>query len=117
MEKGQLSESNARLLLAVPDPAAQKHLFEDIIQNGLTTREVRERVGHVSGAGGHRRGRPPKSGEAPLPAELKAMQESLSMDLGAPVEIHKGANTGKITITFYSEEELENIMRRLGQER
>jgi ParB family chromosome partitioning protein len=113
VEKGELSESNARLLLAIVDPGAQKNLFEDIIQNRLTTRDVKERVAHAPGV--RRRGRPPKS-EEQLAPELKAMQESLSADLGAPVEIHKGANTGKITITFYSEEELENILHRLGKE-
>ena len=70
-----------------------------------------------TGGTGARRGRPPKSEtQAHLPPELKAMQESLSSDLGAPVEIQKNANNGKITITFYSEEELENILRRLGKE-
>jgi ParB family chromosome partitioning protein len=112
VQKGEISESNARFLLAIEDPGAQQRLFEDIVKNGLTTRDVRDRVRQ---AGGVRRGRPPKS-EEHLPPELKAMQESLSMDLGAPVTIHKGASNGKITITFYSEEELENIMRRLGKE-
>ncbi len=132
VEKSELSESNARLLLGIGDPGAQKRLFEDIVQNRLTTRDVKERVqqfvmvtgpasGGVGGVGsvgasGHRRGRPPKSAEAPLAPELKAMQESLSTDLGAPVEIHKGAGNGRITITFYSEEELENILRKLGKE-
>ncbi len=116
VEKGEISESGARLLLAIEDPGAQQRLFEDIVQHGLTTRDIRERVGELGGRTGPRRGRPPKGEEAPLPPELKAMQESLSTDLGAPVTIHKGANTGKITITFYSEEELENILRRLGKE-
>ena len=44
------------------------------------------------------------------------MKHSLSQTLGAPVEIKKGVNTGRISITFYSQEELENILRRLDQE-
>ena len=45
------------------------------------------------------------------------MQETnLAPRSGAPVEIKKGGNTGKITITFYSEEELENIMHKLRNE-
>jgi ParB family chromosome partitioning protein len=122
VEKGELSESNARLLLGLTDPSAQQHLFDDIIQNRLTTRDVRDRIQHATGnygavaaGGGARRGRPPKS-DAYLPPELRAMQDSLSSDLGAPVEIQKNANNGKITITFYSEEELANIIRRLGKE-
>ena len=99
------------------DSGAQKRLFDDIIQNRLTMRDVKERIPQSAGTGARRRGRPPKIEEAPLPPELQAMQESLSMDLGAPVTIHKGAQNGKITITFYSEEELANIMRRLGSEK
>ena len=43
------------------------------------------------------------------------MQDELSTSLGAPLEISKGANNGKITITFFSEEELENILLEIGQ--
>ena len=125
VEEGKLSESNARLLLMVPDPGAQERLFEDITQNNLTTRDVKERVrafGASAGTGGMgattgiRRGRPPKSAQAPLAPELQAMQDSLSTQLGAPVSIQKNAANGRIMITFYSEEELENILRRLGKE-
>ena len=99
----------------VPGDIERQVLRDDApgVAHDAAAGDVRERVHQ---AGGARRGRPPKS-EEHLPPELKAMQESLSMDLGAPVEIHKGmSNNGKITITFYSEEELENIMRRLGKE-
>lgn len=115
VEKNELSESHARLLLAITDPAAQQRLFDDILKNKLTTRDVRERVEQLGGGStGPRRGRPPKSAESPLPPELRAAQETLSSDFGAPVEIHKGAANGKITITFFSQEELENILHRLG---
>jgi ParB family chromosome partitioning protein len=119
VETGDLSESNARLLIAIEDPAAQKALLDDIVQNKLTTRDVRERVQRVAIASGgtaaHRRGRPPLQ-EVNLAPEVKALQEELSTSLGAPVEISKNANNGKITITFFSEEELEGILRKLGKE-
>jgi ParB family chromosome partitioning protein len=121
LEQGELSESNARLLIAIEDPVAQKALLEDIIQNKLTTRDVKERVqrtivgvGGGSGmSGAPRRGRPPLQ-EVRLAPEVKTMQDELSTSLGAPVEISKNANNGKITITFFSEEELENILKKLG---
>ena len=108
LQKGHLTESNARFLLAVSDPVAQKKLFDDITQNHLTSRDVRERVRHIT----KRDARP----EENITPELRAMQDELSAELGAPVEIQKGANTGKIMITFYSEEELNNILRKLGKE-
>lgn len=138
VEDGSLSESNARLLIAIEDPAAQKVLMDDIIENKLTTRDVRERiqrmlamqaiaqhaatqasggdVAEASSAAPRRRGRPPLH-EVQLAPEVKALQDEISMSLGAPVQISKNANNGRITITFFSEEELENILRKLGGER
>jgi ParB family chromosome partitioning protein len=130
LQDGQLSESSARLLLGVEDPSAQKLLLQDILQNKLTTRDVRDRVQEINIASrnfssgvspgialntGIRRGRPPLE-EVHLTPEVKTMSEELSQALGAPVEISKNANNGKISITFFSEEELESILRRLAGE-
>ena len=110
LQKGELSESHGRLLLGVDDPAAQKKLFDEISMFRLTTRDVKERVERLRKPYGA------SEDEASLPPEVRAMKESLSASLGAPVEIKKGVNTGKISITFYSPEELENILRRLDRE-
>jgi ParB family chromosome partitioning protein len=108
LKEGALSESHGRLLLAIDDPAAQKALFDDIAEQRLTTRDVKERVRRIT----HHL--PAAGAKNDLAPELKAMQDHLSAALGAPVEIHQGTSNGKITITFYSEEELDNIVRRLG---
>lgn len=105
--KDQISETHGRLLLAIPDPAAQKQLFDDILANRLTTRELKERV------------KPKKEktlGETDLPPELKIFQEELSSRLGAPVKIEqkRTESGGKITINFYSVEELKGILDKLG---
>ena len=116
LAKGELTESHGRLLLAIKDLGAQKKLFEDILRNNLTTREIKMRVQVAK----------PKSaapGEE-LPPELKMMEERLSSELGAPVKIEpaspslggRSGQTGKITITFYSEEELENIVSKIGKD-
>ncbi len=110
LQKGEISESHGRFLLAINDPAAQKKLFEDISLKGLTTRDVRERVRQIT------KKAPAGSVGEDLTPEFKEMQDHLSATLGAPVEIHQNAGNGKITITFYSEEELGNILRRLGTE-
>ncbi|MBI2033878.1 MAG: ParB/RepB/Spo0J family partition protein [Candidatus Liptonbacteria bacterium] len=104
--KNQITETHGRLLLAVTDAAAQERFFQDLIASRLTTRELKNRV------------RDPKwkkdTGEKDLPPELKDMEVKLSAALGAPVKISQSGETGKITITFYSPEELKNILEHLG---
>ncbi|MDO8536797.1 MAG: ParB/RepB/Spo0J family partition protein [bacterium] len=108
LEKGHLSESHGRLLLSIEDLGAQKKLFEDILAHGMTTRELKTRV---------QMSKPRKTmPKEALSPEIKMMEEKLSMDLGTPVKIEKGAGTGKIVIAFYSEEELENIVQKIGKE-
>jgi len=110
LERRLVTESHGRLLVAVSDPGAQKKLFEDLLAHHLTTRELRSRVR------GTRRG-PGESARAggDLSQELKAAEERLSAELGTPVSISRSGETGKITITFYSPEELDHILRRLGR--
>lgn len=111
LERGEITESHGRFLLAIENPAAQKRLFDDIVLNKLTTRDVRERV---------RREKEPAGGLAhgdELPPELKMIQERLSAELGTPVSIHKkGGEAGKIEISFFSKEELQNILNKFGGE-
>ncbi|MBI4094392.1 MAG: ParB/RepB/Spo0J family partition protein [Candidatus Liptonbacteria bacterium] len=108
LAKGQISETHGRLLLAVDDKAAQEALFRDLLDKHLTTREMKMRVASA---------RPPHAGAAKhsaLTPELVVLQEKLSSELGAPVKIEQHGETGKITISFYSGEELQHIVERLG---
>lgn len=113
LEKAQITESHGRFLLQINDPAAQKKLFEDIVAQRLTTRDVKIRVQTAK----------PKKERIPetVSPELKALEEKLTAELGTPVKIEKnsphgeaGTNIGKIVITFYSEEELRSIVERFG---
>jgi ParB family chromosome partitioning protein len=110
---GQISESHGRLLLTISDTGTQQKLFNDLVQNRLTTRELKNRVRPIRGKGQEIRD---KEFGGELSPELKMFQEKLSSELGAPVTIYQRGESGKITITFYSPEELRNILNRLGKE-
>ena len=45
--------------------------------------------------------------------EVKARQEEIQAALGTKVEIKKNGESGQITISFYSNEEFNEIYRRL----
>lgn len=109
LEKNLISETHGRLLLAVADPAAQDRLFRDLLEKRLTTRELKERVQQKSEK------RDEGAREA-LSPEVQSFQEKLSSRLGAPVKILQSGETGKITISFYSKEELQNLIGRLAEE-
>jgi ParB family chromosome partitioning protein len=110
LEQGKITESHGRLLLSVEDPGAQQKLFKDLVDTHMTTRELKSRIEAVK--------RGEKKDEAPMPLspELKIFEEKLSSELGAPVSIHQSGDSGKITISFYSGEELQSILDKLGKE-
>ena len=106
LERGEISESHGRLLLSITEPALQERLFRDLTENRMSTRELRDKV---------KQSKPERKERAELPPELKMFQERLSSELGAPVKIESGP-VGRITISFYSEEELHNLLSKLGGE-
>lgn len=110
LERGQISESHGRLLLSVDNPSEQQVLFKDLLATRMTTRDLKMRI--ESAKRGEKKDETPMS----LSPELKMFEEKLSAELGAPVAIHQSGASGKITISFYSGEELQNIVHRLGKE-
>jgi ParB family chromosome partitioning protein len=106
VDRKQITESHGRLLLSIDDPAAQERLFHDLQERKMTTREFKRRVDTS-------REKTHTANEEIDPA-LEALQARLSSELGAPVRISGGGDTGKITISFYSKEELDSILNKLN---
>lgn len=111
LEKRQITETHGRLLLSIDEPGVQERFFQDLLGNKITTRELKNRVRGI-------RAKESVSDQAPraLPPELQMLQEKLSADLGAPVKISTSGESGKIMISFFSKEELENIVNKLGSD-
>lgn len=109
IEKAQITESHGLFLLGVDDPAAQQALFQDLLSNKLTIRELKQKARGIM-----RKGDTPE--EAASSSEFRMFEEELSANLGAPVSIEKRGPKGHITIRFYSEEELRAILDKLHSE-
>ncbi len=110
VSEGRLGESQGRLLLAVSNPREQQVLFEDIVRNNLSVRELKHRLG--GGAA-----RIVKGAAYPPDPHIQAVEEQLEQFLGTKVKVQNQGNKGKITIDYYSPEELENILQKLLAER
>ncbi|HEY4475119.1 MAG TPA: ParB/RepB/Spo0J family partition protein [Candidatus Paceibacterota bacterium] len=112
--RGALSESQARLLLTVADLAKQQSLFSDLLKNNLSVRELRSKIRNLNGE------KKDAGAETELNAinqpedhEVKAVQKELEEFLGARVKVERSGSSGKITIAFYSPEELNGIVNKL----
>lgn len=107
LSRGGITETHGRLLLTIEDPSLQKKLFDDIVEKKMTTRELKEKT---LATGEMKR--------PDVPPEIRMFQDELTSRLGAPVKIESKApqGGGKITIQYFSEEELRGIIDRLKSE-
>ncbi len=108
--KNQLSESQGRLLLAVADPMQQQSLFNDILRNNMSVRELRTRIDRIG------RGESSSAPVATVNPEFKSVEAELQEILGTKVKLQTQGDTGKILIDFYSMAELRNLIQKLKPE-
>jgi ParB family chromosome partitioning protein len=106
--EGTISEGHARALLSLSTHQSQIAAMGTIISRGLNVRQTEELVRRL---GGERTVGKPKT--EPLP-EIKALEERLRNQLGTKVKMKHGRKGGSITIHFYSDEELDNLLVQLG---
>lgn len=109
----KIDMGHARALISVEDPEVQIALYEQILSEGLSVRNVEELVKYVV-AGGKledKKAEKQKAEKAALPEGYDMLMEHLSSFFQTKVQLvcnNKGK--GKITIPFSSEEELEKLI-------
>ena len=108
---GRVNESQARLLLAIEDIPSQRRLFEEILKNNLSVREIKNRVRQIRSPETPVEERS-NNDRAPDP-ELESLKEQLEGFLGTKIDLSRAGEGGKITINFYSPEELKAITEKL----
>ncbi|MBU2101782.1 MAG: ParB/RepB/Spo0J family partition protein [Candidatus Omnitrophota bacterium] len=103
LRSGLLSRSQARTLLAVDTKEEQTRLFRQILNEGLSVREIETRAKAVSKK---------KKTQDPFVTEV---EDKLQKLLGTKVRVsNKRNNRGRIVIEYYNLDDLERIVRRLG---
>lgn len=105
--EGKISEGHARSILAIENPEKQRALFELILKENLTVRQVEDKVREVT-VSTHKR----RIGATVQDPYFKEKEEQIAQALGTKVQIKKSGGGGKIIIDFYSREELENIINK-----
>jgi ParB family chromosome partitioning protein len=104
---GEISEGHARALLGLPSEAQRRHAWQRVVERGLSVRETEALVRQWPAAA-----RTKASQRRPDP-ELAHLEERLRAALGTRVSLRRGRRGGRLTIHFYSDEELEALLGRL----
>lgn len=107
VREGKISSSHARSIAALPDPKDQIDLFHRIINEHLNVRDV-ENAARKMVVQKHIR----RVGFDPV---VEDMVEHLRNALGTKVSIKKKGDSGSISINFFSDEELNNIVKKITE--
>ena len=99
---GKISKSHARTLLAEENDTKREHLFHEMLKGGVTVREAEERTATPAA----------RSAAQKKNADLLAHEARLREILGTKVEIQEKNGHGKILISFFSKEELRELLAR-----
>jgi ParB family chromosome partitioning protein len=102
-----LSSGHARALVAIGDPEKQLKMAREIINNGLTVRDVEKKAKEEQKAVKIRFKSSRGLKESPFVLEV---EEKLKRSLGTKVKIKSGPKKGKIEIEFYNDTDLDRIV-------
>ncbi|MBL4929066.1 ParB/RepB/Spo0J family partition protein [Fuscibacter oryzae] len=107
---GTLTAGHARALISVPDSVA---LAAKIVGKGLSVRATEDLVRRSTVSPASRRR---ASGSGEKDADTKAIEADLAAGLGMPVSIahEAGGDRGRLTITYYSLDDLDLLCRVLS---
>jgi ParB family chromosome partitioning protein len=112
LASGEISEGHARALLGLEDEAARSEAWRNVMARGLTVRETEELV-RAGGPGG--RSRPARRGSKRSDPEIVALETRVRESVGTKVELRRRSDgRGRLVLHFYSDEELEGLLARLG---
>ena len=105
LKAGKISKTHARALLSEPNLEKQRILFQKMLQGEMTSREA-----EVKSTGLVQR-REPRGKDPNIAAHERKMREVL----GTKVSIDELGGRGKISIHFFSKEELLDLLNRLSE--
>lgn len=104
---GEISEGHGRAVKALDSAQAQNAALRTIISQGLSVRQAEELVRKLKGV------KPKKVSKPGQSAEIRDLQDELRDVLGTKVNLQHSRKGGRITLFYYSDEELDSLVSRL----
>jgi ParB family chromosome partitioning protein len=103
---GNLSMGHAKALLSMERVRDQQQAALMIVKKGLSVREAEALAGKLKN--------PTKEKKPKVAHELKAVEDKIRRSLGTKVSVTGKAKGGRIVIDYYSAEELDRILEKIG---
>ena len=103
---GALSMGHAKALLSLERVRDQIQAASAIVRKGLSVREAEALANRLKN--------PAKEKKSRQSQELKTVEEKLKKSLGTKVSIITKAKGGRIVIEYYSAEELDRLLEKIG---
>jgi ParB family chromosome partitioning protein len=107
---GLLSVGHAKVLLGVANKKKRTELAKRVVAEGLSVRQLEELVNSERSVS--RRSRRGAKAKSP---ELVQLEEELQRRLGTRVSVTYRKGAGRISIEYYSDEELERLLELIGR--
>ena len=105
---GRITAGHARAMLALPSAKAQENLLNQVMNLDLSVRQTEALASKLSGK------KPTGKRRAGLNADLSDIEKRLLSKLGTRVAVkHNKDGKGRITIYYYSNEELDSLLEKL----
>jgi ParB family chromosome partitioning protein len=103
IRENKVSMSQARNFVNIEDRDEQLRLFKQIVEEGMTVREIEKEVKKINKPGAKR---------SQLPEKYREISKNLSEDFNARVEVKRNnRGSGSIVFKFSSDEEMQRILQ------
>ncbi len=111
VQQGQIGSGHAKVLLGVSDPLLQKKLANQVVQQQISVRKLEAVIKQTTKAPEPNSS---KMAEANITERLIAgLSEEMQKTLGTKVTIDYNNSRGKMSIYFYSDDELTEIVEKI----
>jgi ParB family chromosome partitioning protein len=112
LREGNISRGHARALLACRNEEEMLKLYEQILTQNLSVREAEDRAAETPQfvAKNAKKKRTRKTPARTVSPETREVEERLQRAYGTPVQIHDRGGRGRVSLEFYSYDDLDRLI-------
>lgn len=112
--EGNLTPGHGRALLACRDEKEMLKLYEQILSQNLTVREAEDRASSSPEFTPKKKRARGRTNARSVSPETRELEERLQRVFGTPVQIHDRGGRGRVSLEYYSYEDLDRLLELLG---